>query len=669
MHARRSPPSSASRTAIVPPLAGLFSAAGLLFARTELHDVRFCHVAARAPDLDDAAQPRRRRCATCAPGERASGCAAPTSATAGRAGTSRSTSRARSTPRRSAALVDPLRGASTSASTACGRGGLAGRDPRAAPARDRPGATGPLSRSSARAVAGGTRLADFGDGAIDDAGALARVDRAEPAGPAARRRVRHDVVVPPGWIARRPRRGALVLDRVASSRRRTSAPRRRRSCGSSATRSPRSPTRWRPRSSAPRTDRRARRDGLLRALCDRRARRSRRRSRSRCTRVDPDAMRRCSAPATRCARATSRRERPVRRRQPHARHLRRQAVFAGDAPRPRSPSRTTATSAAAARHERVRHTEVFQEGLRLPWLRLATAASRRGVCEIPRERAHPARALGDLDAQLAACTIGERGLQELAGRAARLAERWTAARPHGGAPRRDRAAGPTGRPRDSSTPTGSTSRRADRGALAVAGDELVADLSESAPMVRGALNCTRSFAEAARLHAVMAAARHPRTGGARARHGRDAAGHGRARRAGASRRGVPAPIRTRQRRARAADPGARAGAGEGGRRRGSPAGRASRAHASSSSARGAGGRPRRERRPANPAPARTPGRGGETEGRARALRPADSGGAAPRRAARARWRAARTRAGAPDAAAYGRGPGGERAGGERWRCR
>jgi N-methylhydantoinase A len=30
------------RTAIVPPLAGLFSAAGLLFARTERHDVRFC---------------------------------------------------------------------------------------------------------------------------------------------------------------------------------------------------------------------------------------------------------------------------------------------------------------------------------------------------------------------------------------------------------------------------------------------------------------------------------------------------------------------------------------------------------------------------------------------------------------------------------------------------
>ncbi len=35
------------KTAIVPPLAGLFSAAGLLFARAERHDVRFCKVAAR----------------------------------------------------------------------------------------------------------------------------------------------------------------------------------------------------------------------------------------------------------------------------------------------------------------------------------------------------------------------------------------------------------------------------------------------------------------------------------------------------------------------------------------------------------------------------------------------------------------------------------------------
>ena len=41
-----------TRTAIVPPLAGLFSAAGLLFARAEYHDVRFCRVSALDPDLE-----------------------------------------------------------------------------------------------------------------------------------------------------------------------------------------------------------------------------------------------------------------------------------------------------------------------------------------------------------------------------------------------------------------------------------------------------------------------------------------------------------------------------------------------------------------------------------------------------------------------------------------
>ena len=40
------------KTAIVPPLAGLFSAAGLLFARAEHHDVRFCKVSARDGDVE-----------------------------------------------------------------------------------------------------------------------------------------------------------------------------------------------------------------------------------------------------------------------------------------------------------------------------------------------------------------------------------------------------------------------------------------------------------------------------------------------------------------------------------------------------------------------------------------------------------------------------------------
>jgi N-methylhydantoinase A len=41
-----------TRTVLVPPLAGLFSAAGLLFARAAYHDVRFCRISAREPDLE-----------------------------------------------------------------------------------------------------------------------------------------------------------------------------------------------------------------------------------------------------------------------------------------------------------------------------------------------------------------------------------------------------------------------------------------------------------------------------------------------------------------------------------------------------------------------------------------------------------------------------------------
>jgi N-methylhydantoinase B len=52
--------------------------------------------------------------------------------------------------------------------------------------------------------------------------------------------------------------------------------------------------------------------------------------------------------------------------------------------------------------------------------------------------------------------------------------------------------------------------------LTIDGDELTADFSDSAPMVRGSLNCTPSFVEAAVYHVVMAASATdiPRTGGA-----------------------------------------------------------------------------------------------------------------------------------------------------------
>ena len=55
-----------ARTVVVPPLAGVFSAVGLLSARAERHDVRFCRIDARAPELAllrhlDAGDARRRR--------------------------------------------------------------------------------------------------------------------------------------------------------------------------------------------------------------------------------------------------------------------------------------------------------------------------------------------------------------------------------------------------------------------------------------------------------------------------------------------------------------------------------------------------------------------------------------------------------------------------------
>ena len=63
-------------------------------------------------------------------------------------------------------------------------------------------------------------------------------------------------------------------------------------------------------------------------------------------------------------------------------------------------------------------TEVFQEGLRIPWVKLYDRGEPvdtifrifRANVRVPHE------ATGDLNAQVAACTIGERGLQELTAR-------------------------------------------------------------------------------------------------------------------------------------------------------------------------------------------------------------------------------------------------------------
>ncbi len=170
------------------------------------------------------------------------------------------------------------------------------------------------------------------------------------------------------------------------------------------------------------------------------------------------------------------------------------------------------------------NTEVFQEGLRLPWVRLYEGGEPvddlfrlfRANVRVPRE------ATGDLSAQVSACTIGERGLQELATRygVERLHALMQSLLDHTEQLlRREISSWPDG------TTTFTDFMDSDgidvcdvpiTVRLTVRGDELIADFSDCAPMVRGALNCTPSFAEASVYHTVMAAcsAAIPCTGGA-----------------------------------------------------------------------------------------------------------------------------------------------------------
>jgi N-methylhydantoinase B len=167
-------------------------------------------------------------------------------------------------------------------------------------------------------------------------------------------------------------------------------------------------------------------------------------------------------------------------------------------------------------------TEVFQEGLRLPWLKLVDGGEPvESVYEIIRANVRiPREVLGDLASQVAACTIGDRGLQALATRYERLETLMGSLLDHTERLLRAEIA---------SWPDGVAEFTDFIGSdgidvcdvpitvrLTVQGDELTADFRESAPMVRGSLNCTPSFVEAAVYHAVMAASSIdiPQTGGA-----------------------------------------------------------------------------------------------------------------------------------------------------------
>ncbi|HEX4521518.1 MAG TPA: hydantoinase B/oxoprolinase family protein [Gaiellaceae bacterium] len=169
-------------------------------------------------------------------------------------------------------------------------------------------------------------------------------------------------------------------------------------------------------------------------------------------------------------------------------------------------------------------TEVFQEGLRLPWLRLYDGGEPvEAIFEILRANVRvPRELLGDLSAQVAACHIGDRALEELAGRygADGVEKLMAELLDHTEELLRGEIAGwPDGTVTFTDYLDSDGIELADvpiTVELTVRGDELVADFSDSAPMVRGALNCTPSFAEASVYHTVMAASAIdiPRTAGA-----------------------------------------------------------------------------------------------------------------------------------------------------------
>ncbi len=159
------------------------------------------------------------------------------------------------------------------------------------------------------------------------------------------------------------------------------------------------------------------------------------------------------------------------------------------------------------------NTEIFQEGLRMPWLRFYAEGE-------PVEEVHklieanmriPRMTFGDLGAQVAACSVAERALQALARRhgreelaslmidlidyTERLVRQEIATWPDGTATFTDYLGSDGVEARD--VPI--TAR------VTIAGDEVIADLTESAPMVRGSLNSTRSFVMACVYQAVRCA--------------------------------------------------------------------------------------------------------------------------------------------------------------------
>src|SRR6185436_16423640 len=123
----------------------------------------------------------------------------------------------------------------------------------------------------------------------------------------------------------------------------------------------------------------------------------------------------------------------------------------------------------------------------------------------------PRMTLGDLSAQIAATSVAERALQELARRYGRerLAGLMTGLIEHTERLVRQEIAGwPDGTATFTDYLDSDGIERRDvpvTATVTIQGDELTADLSESSPMVRGALNSTRSFVQACVYQAVRSA--------------------------------------------------------------------------------------------------------------------------------------------------------------------
>ncbi|MSQ37356.1 MAG: hypothetical protein EXR61_03455 [Chloroflexi bacterium] len=159
------------------------------------------------------------------------------------------------------------------------------------------------------------------------------------------------------------------------------------------------------------------------------------------------------------------------------------------------------------------NTEVFQEGLRLPWMHLYRHDEPvDDLVRIIRANVRiPRMTMGDLNAQIAACNVAERALQELVGhygsarltslmeqlvdRTERIVRAEIAGWPDGTASFVDYLGSDGIDVRDVKIAVDVT----------IHGDEVTVDFSGSDPMVAGALNSTRSFTEATVYQAIMSA--------------------------------------------------------------------------------------------------------------------------------------------------------------------